>query len=130
MKFRLQSSIIVNLKSFLCNINKLFITRGIMEDLLDTIFNWNWSSIIQTSSIFLTMVAAFCALGTWKKQHKTQLVVSFLNELTDEISLLRNHMNVIFETYKVIDISIISYKEVSQSRGESEIKGIHNFIQK
>lgn len=60
-----------------------------MEELLLNawceIVSWNWSGIIQSITGLGTLIIAFIALTSWRRQHRSQSVTKLLEQLTDSM---------------------------------------------
>lgn len=60
-----------------------------MEELLLNewceIVSWDWSGIIQSITGLGTLVLAFIALTSWRRQHRSQAVTNLLDQLTDSV---------------------------------------------
>ncbi|WP_139315599.1 MULTISPECIES: hypothetical protein [unclassified Pseudomonas] len=49
------------------------------------ILSWNWSGIVQSITGLGTLIVAFIALTSWRRQHRSQAVTKLLDELTDSV---------------------------------------------
>ena len=90
------------------------------KTLITELLTWNWSGIIQSIAAFITVAIAYLALSSWKNQHKTQKITSFLDELTESIHEYVRLINIPVQHLQFIKIQIDSYK--SNSTLDEELK--------
>lgn len=57
----------------------------LLLNVLCEIVGWDWSGIIQSITGLGTLVLAFIALTSWRRQHRSQAVTNLLDQLTDSV---------------------------------------------
>ncbi|WP_419833475.1 hypothetical protein [Endozoicomonas atrinae] len=72
------------------------------------ILSWNWHSFIQSATGLVTLILAYYALGSWKRQHKSQKVTELLDELTDSVHDFVQTIRVPVQCLQFIHIGIDS----------------------
>lgn len=106
---------------------------SIMESIIKffcEILDWNWLGIIQSLSGVATLVIAYLALTSWKKQHKSQKITSLLDELTDSIHDFIQSVSVPAQHLQYIHIAIESCQYDVDLDKELEYPETVRYIQK
>ncbi len=85
-----------------------------MEELLLNalceIASWNWSGIIQSVTGLGTLIIAFIALTSWRRQHRSQAVTKLLDQLTDSVHEFIQSIAPAVQMLKFVRIAIESQK--------------------
>lgn len=83
---------------------------GFTMEVINKISTWNWSGVITSTTSLITVIIAYIALSSWKKQHKTEKYTLFLDELTDAIHEYLQLIQVPVQQLKFIKIAINCYQ--------------------
>lgn len=90
--------------------------------------DWNWFGIIQSTAALITMIIAWVALNTWKKQQNAEHITTYLDNLSTSLHALIQSTFIPFEKIKIMQTEINNYIELSISEGSSTREGLKNFI--
>lgn len=79
-----------------------------LSKIMSELMSWNWSSIIQSLTGIATLYIAWVALGSWKKQHKSQKITELLDQLTDSVHDFVQSISIPVQRLQFIHIGIDS----------------------
>ena len=80
----------------------------ILSKAMCEILSWSWHSIIQSATGLATLGLAWYALGSWKRQHKSQKVTELLDQLTDSVHDFVQSISIPIQRLQFIHIGIDS----------------------
>ncbi|QQX81102.1 hypothetical protein JK628_04310 [Shewanella sp. KX20019] len=77
-------------------------------ELICKVLAWDWGEIIKISTGAGTLIVAWVAMSTWKKQLKVQKVTDLLDDLTDSVHEFVQHISLPIQNLQYIRIAIDS----------------------
>lgn len=102
----------------------------ILSKIMCEILSWNWYSIIQSATGIATLGLAWFALGSWKRQHKSQKVTELLDQLTDSVHDFVQSISVPVQRLQFIHIGIDSCQYDREINSDLEYPEAVRFIEK
>lgn len=94
------------------------------------ILSWNWHSIIQSATGLATLGLAWYALGSWKRQQKSQKVTELLDQLTDSVHDFLQSVRVPVQRLQFIHIGIDSCQYDKELNTELKYPEAIRYIEK
>jgi len=101
-----------------------------ITNIICVLSNWEWSSIIQSSTSIALVLIAYVGLTSWKRQHKSQKATNLLDELTDSIHDFVQSISIPIQRLRFIHIRIDCYQFNTDLNKELAYPEAISFIEK